>query len=124
MSETNRTQNSTFMTIDGLSMYLNIKTKTLYTRVSSGEIPHYRIGKLIRFKKSDIDSWMEQNRQVKKDPADQVKKIFQSLKRGNRDINRIVKKTVDQFKTQGYTPDHGKPDHIKDLRKEVGYGDV
>ena len=113
-----------FWAIENVSVYLNVKVKTLYLLVSSGDIPHYRIGRLIRFKKDEIDSWMEQKRIVKKDPSDQVKKAFRSLKRSSRDINMLVKKTIDQINTQGYTTDHGKPDHIKDLRKEVRYGDI
>jgi excisionase family DNA binding protein len=113
-----------YWTIEDVSRYLNIKTKTLYAVVSSGNIPHYRIGKLIRFKQEDIDSWMEGNRQVRKDPSDQVKKAFRSLKRSDRDMNRIIKKTIDHTKTEGYTQSHGKPDRIEDLGKEVTDGSL
>lgn len=113
-----------YWTIENVSIYLNIKIKTLYALVSSGDIPHYRIGKLIRFKKDEVDAWMEQNRQVKKDPSDQVKKTLRSLKSSNRNINRIVKKTVDQIKTEGYTQTHGKPDQIRDLGKEDTDGSI
>jgi len=35
-----------------LSQYLGVKRSTLYTMIERREIPHYRIGKLARFKTS------------------------------------------------------------------------
>lgn len=114
----------TYWTIADVSRFLKVKVKTLYALVSSGDIPHYRVGRLIRFKKEDIDAWMESNRKVRKDPTVQVKKTLRFLKQSRRDINRIVKKTVDQITTEGYTQSHGKPDQIRDLGKEVTDGSL
>jgi len=44
----------------GLVSYLKVKIKTLYAMTS--DIPIYRVGKLIRFKKQEIDFWMENKR--------------------------------------------------------------
>jgi len=46
--------NNHFWDIKDLSNYLNVKVKTIYSMVP--DIPHYRIGKLIRFKKQVIGS--------------------------------------------------------------------
>jgi excisionase family DNA binding protein len=51
-----------WLTIKELSAYLKIKDKTLYYLVERGSIPHYRVGKLVRFKQSEIDAWMETKR--------------------------------------------------------------
>ena len=48
-----------FLSINDLSKYLGIKPKTLYSWVAKGILPHYRIGGLIRFKRKDIDRWVE-----------------------------------------------------------------
>jgi len=48
-----------YIDIGELAQQLNIKKRTLYHLVQIMEIPHYRIGKLIRFKQSEIDEWME-----------------------------------------------------------------
>ena len=48
-----------FLSIKELSEYLGIKPKTLYFWVSKGVLPHYRIQGVIRFKRKDIDKWVE-----------------------------------------------------------------
>jgi excisionase family DNA binding protein len=111
-----------FLTIPDLSEYLTIKKTTLYSMVESGDIPHYRIGRLIRFKMSDVEAWMENHRQ---DPSDANKKAREILKAINRpvaDVNHLVKKTIAEVKGNGYTLHHGKPDRIEGLRKEGNDG--
>jgi excisionase family DNA binding protein len=45
------------------SAYLNISGSTIYKRTSQGNIPHYKPnGKLILFKKEDLDEWIEARR--------------------------------------------------------------
>jgi excisionase family DNA binding protein len=85
---------SEFIKIEEMSDYLNIKVKTLYSLVSSGDIPHYRVGRLIRFKKEDIDIWMEGNKAGKKEdaeiPAGTHKKGGRQRKHPTQDIDRII----------------------------------
>ena len=54
-----------YLTIHALSTYLGIKPKTLYARIK--EIPHYKVGRLIRFRKEDVDAWMEKHRVAKEE---------------------------------------------------------
>lgn len=51
-----------WLTVKELSGYIKIKEKTIYYLVNQGSIPHYRINTLVRFKKDDIDHWMETNK--------------------------------------------------------------
>ena len=83
-----------YLKIEDISVYLNIKSKTLYAMVESRDIPHYRIGRLIRFKKEDVDSWMEAKKVFGSKPPDKPKKVFRSGKR-DRYIDKIVRKTID-----------------------------
>jgi excisionase family DNA binding protein len=46
------------LTPNQLADYLQISKQWVYERVSLGEIPHTRVGKYLRFRKSDIDKWM------------------------------------------------------------------
>ena len=41
-----------------VSQYLGIKRSTLYAMIERKEIPHYRIGRLARFKQAEIDAWL------------------------------------------------------------------
>jgi len=103
--------------IKDLSSYLKIKTKTLYAMIS--EIPHYRIGRLIRFKKEEIDSWLESKRQI----AQKAKKI-EKRESSNYQINSLIRKTIDQEKQGYYNPLHGKSDRIKAQGKENNHGSI
>jgi excisionase family DNA binding protein len=47
------------MDVAALSAYLGIPTSTIYSLTMKATIPHYHIGKLLRFRKNDIDTWLE-----------------------------------------------------------------
>jgi len=116
-----------FLTIIEISSYLNIKTKTLYAIIESGEIPHYRIGRLIRFKKDEIDKWMKRNRAGKEKSdvsTSSLKKVGRPKRSPARDIDRLIKKAIDVETDKYYSPDHGKSDRIEGLRKEVNNGSI
>lgn len=113
-----------FLRIDEVSKYLNVKSKTLYAMVSANEIPHYRIGRLIRFKKDEIDTWIETKKVVQGDPEQAAKRIIKYIRKPSVNTDRIVQKTIDQIKGGSYTSDYGKPDSIKDLKKEVHNGSL
>ena len=108
-----------FLTIDELSEYLGIKKSSLYAKVERGDIPHYKIDRLIRFKKSDIDLWMEG---LKRQPVSVEKKardIIRAIdKQGKIDIDKIIKKATDDIRGTGYTSSKGKPGPRQGLRKE------
>jgi excisionase family DNA binding protein len=110
-----------FLTIDELSQYLNIKKSTLYTMVETGTIAHYRIGKLIRFRKKEIDDWMEGNRRERVPVEKRTREILKTIHR-KADIDRIVKKSIEEFKNLNYIPPQEKPGRVKGLGKEVEDG--
>lgn len=45
--------------VKGLAGYLRVKESWIYQRVHDHSIPHFKIGKYSRFKKAQIDKWME-----------------------------------------------------------------
>lgn len=99
-----------YLTIQQVADYLSIKTSSLYSKIA--EIPHYRIGRLLRFRKGEIDTWIE----TKREDMSQIKRT----KPGRRDVpdvDRIVRRTIDATKGMGYDSS-GKSDRIKGLRKE------
>ena len=46
------------MTLDELSAYLKIPKGTLYKLCENGNIPTFKVGKQLRFRKDDIDKWI------------------------------------------------------------------
>lgn len=92
-----------FLDIEDLSEYLSIKKSTLYAKVSSGQIPHYKIGHLVRFKKEEIDNWMEGLRKMVVDSATKTREIFDQLKNSKKiDIDNIIKKSIESTKCKDY----------------------
>jgi excisionase family DNA binding protein len=111
-----------FLTIGELSEYLNLKRSNLYTMVENGELPHYRIGRLIRFKKDEVNQWMEAHRREGINVDKKARGISKAINRPVVDITSIVKKSIAEVKGLKYTPSNGKPDRVKGLRKEVEDG--
>jgi len=77
-----------WLTVKELASYIKVKEKTLYSLVNQGLMPHYRIGKLIRFKQDEIDTWMQSKKAVP------------------------LKKQVDKILHSIYTPLGGRPGYL------------
>jgi excisionase family DNA binding protein len=112
------------MTIQKLSEYLEIKASTLYSMAEQKKIPHYKVGRLVRFKRSEIDFWMDGQKKECVDAPRAAKRILRAARGPARDINRMVKRAIDATKETVYTASHGKPDQVKGLGKEVPGGTV
>jgi excisionase family DNA binding protein len=111
-----------FLNIDELSQYLGIKKSNLYSRVERREIPFYKVGRLIFFKKDEIDAFMDKCRVECFDISKEAERVMKGTNRSKVDIDRVIKKAIDGTNWKGYTTFHGKPDRIKGLRKEVEDG--
>lgn len=49
------------MTVEEAAAYLRLATATLYQKVSERSIPFTKIRNVLRFRKSDLDEWLQQN---------------------------------------------------------------
>jgi PTS system nitrogen regulatory IIA component len=56
----NETEN--LMGIEELAAYLGVRTSTIYGWAHVRAIPYFKIGRLLRFKKSEIDRWINERK--------------------------------------------------------------
>ncbi|MGA2782860.1 MAG: helix-turn-helix domain-containing protein [Smithella sp.] len=108
--------------IKDLSSYLKMKIKTLYAMLS--EIPHYRMGKLIRFKQEEVDAWLKSKKKNVQDIKIQKREKRKTSDSANNHIEKLIRKTIDQTKQEDYNLDHGKSDRIEGPRKETNNGSI
>lgn len=73
-------QEDVLFTVKTLAKYLEVSNQWVYERVSLREIPFIKMGKFPRFKKSDIDQWLDKQ----KTPA------INPLSRPIKPIKRII----------------------------------
>ncbi|MBI1873414.1 MAG: response regulator [Acidobacteria bacterium] len=51
-----------FLTTDEVLEYLQVNLRTIYRLIKAGKIPAVRVGRQWRFRKRDIDAWLERHR--------------------------------------------------------------
>src|SRR5918992_2199389 len=52
----------TFLTTTEVLEYLQVNLRTVYRLIKAGKIPAVRVGRQWRFRKRDIDAWLESQR--------------------------------------------------------------
>ena len=58
-----------FLTTEEVLEYLQVNLRTVYRLIKAGKIPAVRVGRQWRFRKSDIDAWLESQRTRSVRPA-------------------------------------------------------
>ncbi len=63
--------------LNGVVGYLGLKRSTLYTMTSRKEIPYYKVGRKLLFKKSELDRWVKEgkrktSREIEKEAANYI----------------------------------------------------
>ncbi len=120
-----RDLSSGFLNVQAIARYLGIKVSNLYAMVEEKRIPHYRIGRLVRFKLEEVEVWMQGQKKPVVDVKVETRKVIGSLrKRSDPRIKRTIRKIIEEVKGEGYTVGNGKPDQIKGLGKEVSDGTI
>ena len=51
-----------WVTLEQIADYLQISTSSIYKMVQAGRIPAYKVGRQWRFKKQEIDEWVQRNK--------------------------------------------------------------
>ena len=60
-----KTMSSDILTVEEVAVYLKLAKKTVYKMAVEGTIPAFRVGKFWRFKKTEIEEWIKNNRKAK-----------------------------------------------------------
>lgn len=53
--------NESVLTIKQIAEYLNVTERTIYNLLQRGELPGFKVGMAWRFRKEDIDKWIQRN---------------------------------------------------------------
>ena len=67
MNSTDTQHHDVLFTLGETAEYLKLARQTLYNMVSRREIPFLKAGRQLRFRKSDLDSWLQES--AKPQPA-------------------------------------------------------
>jgi excisionase family DNA binding protein len=90
------------LTIKEVALYLGIPESTLYFWIETGQMPHYRLGRLVRIKKEDVDAWLQSKRKEVVEVGKKAKEMLKGISRGRIDIDRIVEKSIAETKCTTY----------------------
>ena len=52
----------TFLTTEEVIDYLHVNLRTVYRLIKAGRIPAVRVGRQWRFRKADLDTWLDTHR--------------------------------------------------------------
>jgi excisionase family DNA binding protein len=55
-------RDDSFLTTEEVLEYLNVNLRTVYRLIKAGKIPAIRVGRQWRFRRRDIDAWLESQR--------------------------------------------------------------
>lgn len=95
------------MNISEVAEYLNMKTATLYSYVEHQQIPHIRLGKLIRFKRQQINTWLDELT-VQPREQNQCKESYRGFNKSPAEIDKIVERAIAGTGKVRYTAEQGK----------------
>ncbi|RYE40270.1 MAG: DNA-binding protein [Sphingobacteriales bacterium] len=60
------------LNVDEAAKYLSVTKSHIYKQTSQNEIPHYKRGKKIYFKRSELDEWLTKHRITTKEEIDRM----------------------------------------------------
>ena len=116
-----------FLNVDDLSEYLSIKKSTVYSLAESGDLPCFKIGRLIRFRRDEVETWIEEHRKETANPEIKARDVLRGIKDRRIDVEKIVQKSkeaVEAERGSRYNLTNGRPDQVKGLGKEVEHGSL
>ncbi len=68
----------------------------------TGQIPHFKLNKTLRFRKTEIDAWMESHRGNDIAAKEKPRRAIMKVSRPESKIGRIIRNAVDEFRHMKY----------------------
>ena len=62
LDEGRRRDNGDLVDVQRLAVWLGVTKQWVYERVHGNDIPHFKVGKYPRFRRHDIEMWLERRR--------------------------------------------------------------
>ena len=62
----------TLLNVKQVAQYLQLKESTIYSWAQDGKIPAIKIGRTWRFRRSDLDAWLERHLKGEEDLVGQI----------------------------------------------------
>jgi excisionase family DNA binding protein len=106
-----------YLNIAALAERLWIKRSTLYAWAAQGSIPHFKLGRLLRFDPDEIEAWLQTKR---RDATSGSTPPTHRHSTGGDGVDALIARA----KRDIYTPVCGKPDQNRATRKEETDGSV
>ncbi len=85
-----------WLSVDEIAEYLGIKKFTVYKWVERLDLPARKIGRLLKFRKSEIDAWVE-NHDAKKSKPQTSKRLLQLMQRFAPEIKKFGVRRIGLF---------------------------
>ena len=72
----------TYLTIEELASHLKLATQTIRRWVLNREIPFHKINKVIRFRLSEIEKWIENGAKIPSSERESEQELFNEIEVG------------------------------------------
>ncbi len=76
-------------TVKDVASFLSVKESTIYSWVSSGCIPSFKVNGLVRFDMEEIEGWVRNSKMMKKESALKTRK-----RKGNQNVDMLIKRAI------------------------------
>ena len=108
-----------WLSVDEVAEYLGIKRFTVYKWVQRLDLPARKIGRLLRFRKSEIDTWMEQQDINKRTKNQTIERILKLLQHNIGEIRKFGVRRIGLFGS--WVRGEGKPESDIDVLVEFDH---
>ncbi len=105
-----------WLSVDDVAKYLGIKRFTVYKWVQRLDLPARKIGRLLKFRKSEIDDWVENQSSIKRTKDMTPERLLQLLEQKTKEIRKFGVRRIGLFGSR--IRGEGKPESDIDVLVE------